>query len=409
MIEYKIVKITDLGTVNRGKSKHRPRNDSILYGGKYPFIQTADIKKANLYLSDYSQTYNEIGLKQSKLWKKGTLCFTIAANIADSAILDIDACFPDSIVGFLPHENVSDTVYVKYLFDELKLYFQQISKGTTQDNLSLDKICRVKLRVPNYETQKKIALVLSAYDNLIENNNKRIKLLEQMAENLYKEWFVRFRFPGYEDVEFKGKSPKYWNKLRLDQFGIQLESGARPKGGINSLINDGVPSLGAESVKGLAEFDYSNVKLIPEEFYRKLKRGKNRGNHILIYKDGAYIGKVTLFKYGFPFERFAINEHVFFMNSIRAEYQNYLYFTLKQSSYYTLMQNLNRNAAQPGLSQLDINRIKIIEPDQVTLVSFNDFVEPILKEVFQLAKKNHSLIKQRDMLLPRLMSGKLEV
>ena len=409
MIEYKIVKITDLGTVNRGKSKHRPRNDSILYGGKYPFIQTADIKKANLYLSDYSQTYNEIGLKQSKLWKKGTLCFTIAANIADSAILDIDACFPDSIVGFLPHENVSDTVYVKYLFDELKLYFQQISKGTTQDNLSLDKICRVKLRVPNYETQKKIALVLSAYDNLIENNNKRIKLLEQMAENLYKEWFVRFRFPGYEDVEFKGKSPKYWNKLRLDQFGIQLESGARPKGGINSLINDGVPSLGAESVKGLAEFDYSNVKLIPEEFYRKLKRGKNRGNHILIYKDGAYIGKVTLFKYGFPFERFAINEHVFFMNSIRAEYQNYLYFTLKQSSYYTLMQNLNRNAAQPGLSQLDINRIKIIEPDQVTLVSFNDFVEPILKDVFQLAKKNHSLIKQRDMLLPRLMSGKLEV
>ena len=230
-----------------------------------------------------------------------------------------------------------------------------------------------------------------------------------MAENLYKEWFVRFRFPEYETVEFEGKSPKCWNQLRLDQFGIQLESGARPKGGINSSIDDGVPSLGAESVKGLAEFDYSDVKLIPEEFYRKLKRGKNRGNHILIYKDGAYIGKVTLFKYGFPFERFAINEHVFFMNSIRAEYQNYLYFTLKQTSYFTLMQNLNRNAAQPGLSQLDINRIKIIEPDQVTVISFNDIIEPILKKVFQLAKKNHLLIKQRDMLLPRLMSGKLEV
>ena len=215
MIEYKIVKITDLGTVNRGKSKHRPRNDSILYGGKYPFIQTADIKKANLYLSDYSQTYNEIGLKQSKLWKKGTLCFTIAANIADSAILDIDACFPDSIVGFLPHENVSNTIYVKYLFDELKLYFQQISKGTTQDNLSLDKICRVKLRVPNYETQKKIALVLSTYDNLIENNNKRIKLLEQMAENLYKEWFVRFRFPGYEEVAFENGIPKGWEVKKI--------------------------------------------------------------------------------------------------------------------------------------------------------------------------------------------------
>lgn len=309
-------------------------------------------------------------------------------------------------------QPLSKDTDTKYLYYSIGLKLHQMkanASGTATKFLTQPILNNINIEYRNIEEQKRIADILSTYDNLIENNNKRIKLLEQMAENLYKEWFVRFRFPGYEDVEFKGKSPKYWNKLRLDQFGIQLESGARPKGGINSLIDDGIPSLGAESVKGLAEFDYSNVKLIPEEFYRKLKRGKNRGNHILIYKDGAYIGKVTLFKYGFPFERFAINEHVFFMNSIRAEYQNYLYFTLKQTSYYTLMQNLNRNAAQPGLSQLDINRIKIIEPDQDTLVSFNDFVEPILKEVFLLAKKNHSLIKQRDMLLPRLMSGKLEV
>ena len=309
-------------------------------------------------------------------------------------------------------QPLSKDTDTKYLYYSIGLKLHQMkanASGTATKFLTQPILNNINIEYRNIEEQKRIADILSTYDNLIENNNKRIKLLEQMAENLYKEWFVRFRFPGYEDVEFQGKSPKYWNKLRLDQFGIQLESGARPKGGINSFIDDGVPSLGAESVKGLAEFDYSDVKLIPEEFYRKLKRGKNRGNHILIYKDGAYIGKVTLFKYGFPFERFAINEHVFFMNSIRAEYQNYLYFTLKQTSYYTLMQNLNRNAAQPGLSQLDINRIKIIEPDQGTLVSFNDFVEPILKEVFQLAKKNHLLIKQRDMLLPRLMSGKLEV
>lgn len=309
-------------------------------------------------------------------------------------------------------QPLSKDTDTKYLYYSIGLKLHQMkanASGTATKFLTQPILNNINIEYRDIEEQKRIAEILSTYDNLIENNNKRIKLLEKMAENLYKEWFVRFRFPGYEDVEFQGKSPKYWNKLRLDQFGIQLESGARPKGGINSFIDDGVPSLGAESVKGLAEFDYSDVKLIPEEFYRKLKRGKNRGNHILIYKDGAYIGKVTLFKYGFPFERFAINEHVFFMNSIRAEYQNYLYFTLKQTSYYTLMQNLNRNAAQPGLSQLDINRIKIIEPDQGTLVSFNDFVEPILKEVFQLAKKNHLLIKQRDMLLPRLMSGKLEV
>lgn len=238
MNEYKIVKITDLGTVNRGKSKHRPRNDSILYGGEYPFIQTGDVKKANLHLVDYTQTYNDVGLKQSKLWKKGTLCFTIAANIADSAILGMDACFPDSIVGFLPYENVSDTTYVKYLFDELKLYFQQISKGTTQDNLSLDKICRVKLRVPDYDTQVKVASILSTYDNLIENNNKRIRLLEQMAENLYKEWFVRFRFPGYEDVEFIDGFPKEWKICRMDQLAKIKAGGDAPADSTKELTDE---------------------------------------------------------------------------------------------------------------------------------------------------------------------------
>ena len=94
--------LDELGTISRGKSKPRPRNDPALYGGVYPFIQTADVKNANFYITEYSQTYNEKGLSQSKLWEKGTLCITIAANIADTGILGIDACFPDSIMGFVP-------------------------------------------------------------------------------------------------------------------------------------------------------------------------------------------------------------------------------------------------------------------------------------------------------------------
>ncbi|MEH7275928.1 restriction endonuclease subunit S, partial [Neobacillus vireti] len=104
-LEISSYKLNELGTVSRGKSRHRPRDDKSLYGGKYPFIQTGDVKKANFYIRDFKQTYNEKGLAQSKLWNKGTLCITIAANIAETAILDIDACFPDSIVGFIPDEN----------------------------------------------------------------------------------------------------------------------------------------------------------------------------------------------------------------------------------------------------------------------------------------------------------------
>ena len=394
MTEYKIVKITDLGTVNRGKSKHRPRNDSILYGGEYPFIQTGDVKKANLHLVDYTQTYNDVGLKQSKLWKKGTLCFTIAANIADSAILGMDACFPDSIVGFLPYENVSDTTYVKYLFDELKLYFQQISKGTTQDNLSLDKICRVKLRVPDYDTQVKVASILSTYDTAIESNNKRIRLLEQMAENLYKEWFVRFRFPGYEDIEFEEKKPRGWKVgtedknnfaptiFRYDEFGT-IGSFVRGKNiTAAQMIEGNIPVISA----GLQPSGYHNEANV-------------FGENLTISASGANAGYLQ-----------------YNLNDIWAAdcsyYQDdatiwFVYNTLKYLQ--PVISNLQCGAAQPHVYPKNINRLCVLIPTEELIHKYNDSVKSYYDEIKVLNQHNQLLTQQRDMLLPRLMSGKLEV
>lgn len=287
------------------------------------------------------------------------------------------------------------------------IYIRSI--GSAQPALTIDLVKKYKMFFPTKNIQDKIAHILSRYDEAIDNNNKRIKLLEQMAQNLYKEWFVRFRFPGYENCEFENGIPVGWNFQKLEDFGIVLESGSRPSGGVDINLEEGIPSLGAECIKGLAEFDYSNIKYIPLEFYDKMKRGKNKGNHILLYKDGAYIGKVTLFRNQFPFKKYAINEHVFFLNSKNGNYLNWLFFTLKQDSYFNLMQNLNRNAAQPGLSQPDICRIKIRIPQEDIVIKFNQIVEPILNTVFYLAKANQNLSKQRDLLLPRLMSGKIEV
>lgn len=394
MNEYKIVKITDLGTVNRGKSKHRPRNDPILYGGEYPFIQTGDVKKANLHLVDYTQTYNDVGLKQSKLWKKGTLCFTIAANIADSAILGMDACFPDSIVGFLPYENVSDTTYVKYLFDELKLYFQQISKGTTQDNLSLDKICRVKLRVPDYDTQVKVASILATYDTAIENNNKRIHLLEQMAESLYKEWFVRFRFPGYEDVEFEEKKPRGWQVatedkkhyvptiFKYDEF-INIGTFVRGKNITAAQMVEGkVPVISA----GLQPSGYHNEANV-------------HGSNLTISASGANAGYLN-----------------FNLNDIWAADCSYyqddatIWFVYNTFKYLQpVISNLQCGAAQPHVYPKNINRLCVLIPTEELIHRYNDFVNPYYDEIKILNQHNQLLTKQRDMLLPRLMSGKLEV
>ena len=121
----------------RGKSKHRPRNADFLYGGQYPFVQTGDIRNSDHLITKYSQTYSEEGLAQSKLWPEGTVCITIAANIAETGILNFDACFPDSVIGMIPDPEKSIGGYIEYLLQFFKVELQRQGKGSAQDNINL--------------------------------------------------------------------------------------------------------------------------------------------------------------------------------------------------------------------------------------------------------------------------------
>ena len=208
--------LDQLGEVARGRSRHRPRDAAFLYGGLFPFVQTGDVKRAGLHLTDYEQTYNEAGLAQSRLWPAGTLCITIAANIADTAILGIEACFPDSVIGFTADPEKADARFVKYLFDAvLKIRFRSFTQGAAQDNLSQEKLLSIKFPVPELRVQQRVADIISAYDDLIENNRRRIALLEDAARMLYREWFVRFRFPGHEHVKVIDGIPEGWEHRPL--------------------------------------------------------------------------------------------------------------------------------------------------------------------------------------------------
>ncbi|MBH5329792.1 restriction endonuclease subunit S [Eikenella sp. S3360] len=150
----------------RGKSKHRPRNDARLYGGNIPFVQTGDIKNAGHIIESYTQTYSDFGLNQSKLWKKGTLCITIAANIAETAVLGFDACFPDSVIGFVanPEETTSD--YVEYLLSSLKMKLQEKGMGSAQENINLATFSNMRFPFPPLSEQEKIAAILDKFDTL---------------------------------------------------------------------------------------------------------------------------------------------------------------------------------------------------------------------------------------------------
>lgn len=133
---WKLEKLKDLGLLGRGMSKHRPRDDPKLLGGDYPLIQTGDVANSNLYIKNYNSTYSEFGLAQSKMWKKGTLCITIAANIAKTGILDFDSCFPDSIVGFIPNKK-TNVLFIHFWFGFFQQILEENAPESAQKNINL--------------------------------------------------------------------------------------------------------------------------------------------------------------------------------------------------------------------------------------------------------------------------------
>lgn len=177
----------------RGRSRHRPRNDNKLYGGKYPFIQTGDVRNSNHFITEYSQTYNDAGLAQSKLWPKGTLCITIAANIAETGILTFDACFPDSVIGCVFDNNKTNIYYVEYLLQSFKSILQAEGKGSAQDNINLGTFEKYSFPFPEKETQdsivKKLDNMREFISNLEQTYNQKLKSLEELKQSILQKAF----------------------------------------------------------------------------------------------------------------------------------------------------------------------------------------------------------------------------
>ena len=148
--------LSKIGILERGKSQHRPRNAPELLGGPYPLIQTGDVSNSNIYITTYSNTYSELGLKQSKLWKPGTLCITIAANIAQTAILTFKACFPDSVVGFIPNNN-TNIIFIHYWFEFFQKVLEEQAPQVAQKNINLKILSELKVILPSIELQNEFA------------------------------------------------------------------------------------------------------------------------------------------------------------------------------------------------------------------------------------------------------------
>lgn len=180
--EWKYVSLSELGDLGRGKSKHRPRNDPQLFeNGKYPFLQTSEVKSAKYTITEYSKMYGDFGLKQSKLWPKGTLCITIAANIAETAFLGIDACFPDSVVGFTPYQYVIPE-YIKHFLESQKLRLWAFAPATAQKNINLDTLENLIVPYCSVQEQKEIVAEIEARMSICDSIEKTVDTALQQAE-----------------------------------------------------------------------------------------------------------------------------------------------------------------------------------------------------------------------------------
>ena len=394
--DYKV--LDELGTVSRGRSRHRPRNDKSLFGGKYPFVQTADVKAANLYLTDYTETYNEKGLEQSELWKAGTLCITIAANIADTAILGIDACFPDSVMGFIPFDGVSNVKFIKYAFDLLQRDFKQISQGTAQDNLSWQKLETIKFPAPDIEVQNKIVQILGSYDDLIENYRKPINLLEEAAQRLYKEWFVDLRFPGYEDCKIVDGVPEGWKQDTLGSH-INLLSGYAFKSK-DFIIEGKYKIVTIKNVKD-GQFDSENVSRISEIPAKMPAHCRLSDGDILLSLTGN-VGRVCMVNG----VNYLLNQRV---AKLESDSTAYTYCLFRSKDMFIAMNNLANGAAQQNLSPVRTEKLKVLFPNTALIRKFDNVVQPIIEKILIANKAIYELSQARDRLLPRLMSGEIEV
>ena len=304
-----------------------------------------------------------------------------------------------------------DSKFLYYVLSDNNFfnYSTVTSKGTKMPRGSKNAI--MKYWVPNLDlpTQKKIADILSSYDKLIKANNERIELLEQTAQELYKEWFVRFRFPGYENAKFEDGIPKGWSYVRFGKA-IDIIDGDR---GVNypkqeEFYPEGdclFLNAGNVTTKG---FDFSSCAYITKEKDAILRKGKVQHGDVLLTTRGT-VGNVAFYNETMTFSEMRINSGMVILRNLGVVSPEYIYTSLRHEYLQKLMTMYASGSAQPQLPIKDMKRMKIIKPDAKTMERFTEMSADIYNQISLLIMKNQTLAKQRDMLLSRLMSGKLEV
>lgn len=292
--------------------------------------------------------------------------------------------------------------YLKHVLKSQQYYgfVKNYIGGSAQPGMNPRGFSRFEIPYVEYNVQKRIASILSSYDDLIENNNRRIKILEQMAENLYKEWFVRFRFPGYEQAEFENGIPKGWAYKTVEELSDVLRRGISP-----TYDSDGKYTVINQKCIRSSILDMSEAQQQSKPYKSELNL--QDGDTVICSTGTGTLGRVGQV-YG-EYKDTTYDSHVTLVRANQVVGRHFLYWSLKELQPWFMNMGIG-STNQQELYRGTIKNAKILVPSNVDLLdAFENYIQDIHCQIGLLRDKNQNLTKQRDKLLPRLMSGKLEV
>ena len=430
--EWRIQKISSLGEFERGKSKHRPRDAAHLYGGSYPFIQTGDVTNSDGRITSFRQTYSEAGLAQSRLWPAGTLAITIAANIAETAILTFPACFPDSVVGFTADPKKADVRFIEYLFQAVRKQVKSHAYGSAQENINLEVLRKLEFPIPPLSVQTEIANYLSVLDDRITLLRETNATLEAIAQALFKSWFVDFDpvrakmegrtpegmdeataalFPDGLETSELGEVPRGWWVCAVEEFADRVGMG--PFGSnikVETFVESGIPVISGQHLKQLLVED-NTFNFITHEHAARLAKSCVQAGDVIFTHAGS-IGQVSLLHKDAAFTSYVLSQRQFFLRcntELMSPEWIALYFKSPAGQHQLLA-----NTSQVGVPSIArpvsyLRSIRLVVPPPELNQRFASIAGAINDRVMANRKQFGALTQIRDTLLPRLISGQLRL
>ena len=376
-------------------------------GESYPFIDIDKVSPTRCSVTNAEVKVYD-GQSSSKFCDGDTVFSRITPCLENRKIAKVaiegDAAFGSTeFYVFRAKKKKADARFTYYLTSSDAVVLPAINSMTgASGRQRADKrfIQRLKLNLPDLPTQERIADILSAYDDLIEANNRRIELLEQVAQELYKEWFVRFRFPGYENAKFEDGIPEGWAIKRMNEF-CYVTDGTHdtPKP-----VDVGVPLVTGRCISsGFVDFDATYNISETDHVGIKKRSGLKSGD--ILFSNIGTVGNCCIVDYN---REFSVKNVIIFKPKTKRD-TAYLYYWMTSSTMQEIFCTQTNGASQQFVGLTFMRRYKLLVPKDDILEAFAEKVSPIVEQKRLSHQKNLNLAAQRDMLLPRLMSGKLEV